>query len=61
MDEITINNLAEEIFLYACKHRADNKNKEIEEVTSGWKDMHPCAQHLYKNIAKWHLEKVNKN
>lgn len=60
MNEDTINNIAKEIFLYACKYRADNKTHQVEEVTSGWDDMHPCSQHFYKTIAKWHLENSQK-
>lgn len=52
-----INALAKEIFEYCCINRYDNKEKKLEKVTSGWQDMHECAQDHYRNIAKWHFEK----
>jgi hypothetical protein len=56
--------LAEEIFLYAAAHRFDNLTKDGQpkdpsNVTTGWKDMHPCSQHHYRVIARWHLKKFN--
>jgi hypothetical protein len=55
-----INVLAREIFEYACINRFDNKKKELSAVTSGWNDMHECAQQHYKVIAEWHLKNCNK-
>lgn len=59
MNEIDLNNVAEEIFNHACINRQDNKTKELNKITSGFNDLHECAKYHYKIIAEWHLKKMS--
>jgi hypothetical protein len=68
-----VERLAEEIFDYCCANRQDNLNKDgsagnpraicckfNDDPVAGTQGLYENAKNFYRNIARWHLQKVSK-
>jgi tRNA U34 2-thiouridine synthase MnmA/TrmU len=55
-----LDQLAEEIFDYACARREDNKTKNPRAICCKFENLLDNPKEFYRNIAKWHLDKISK-
>ena len=51
--------LAAEIYDYCCSNRADNKSKNPREIGCEFDKLTEQSKNFYRNIAKWHLNKLD--
>ncbi len=62
-EELDIDQLAEEVYNYLCANRGDNLKKDgspgdPRKVGSDYDSLFDEAKTHYRNMAKWHLEKL---